>query len=136
MRSFLQNTVLPNLPQQWKALIKTVNVLTSAGGTSENIITTEDQLFLLSYAEVGFGVNEVPYKNEIDADAEQKTFSIFTDNNSRIKKTYNGEGSASYWWLRSPTASSSSYFCYVYYNGGANGNGAYSSNGVAFGFCL
>lgn len=136
MRSFLQNTVLPNLPQQWKALIKTVNVLTSAGGTSENIITTEDQLFLLSYAEVGFGVNEVPYKNEIDADAERKTFSIFTDNNSRIKKTYNGEGSASHWWLRSPYASSSSTFCFVITNGGANNNNANTSYGVAFGFCL
>jgi hypothetical protein len=136
MRNFLSTTVYNALPQQWKALIKQVNVLTSAGGTSETIITTQDKLFLLSYAEVGFGVNEVPYKNEIDASAEQKTFAIFTDNNSRIRKTYNGEGAATGWWLRSPGAAISTYFCGVYNGGSPNGSNASGSYGVAFGFCL
>ena len=111
-------------------------MLTSAGGTSETIITTQDKLFLLSYAEVGFSTNEVPYKNEIDADAERKTFAIYTDNNSRIKKTYNGEGAAAGWWLRSPLASYSTSFCGVSTGGGAYGTNAGASIGVAFGFCL
>ena len=136
MRTYLSTTLYNSLPQQWKALIKEVNVLTSAGGTSETIITTQDKIFLLSYAEVGFSTNEVPYKNEIDANAEQKTFAIFTDNNSRIRKTYNGEGAATHWWLRSPNAANSTNFCIVSNGGGASGYNANYSIGVAFGFCL
>ena len=64
------------------------------------------------------------------------TFALFTDNNSRIKKTYNGTGSASYWWLRSPEASGSSSFAYVTNGGTSNSNGASNSYGVAFGFCI
>ena len=117
-------------------MIKAVDVLTSIGNTSATIHTTSDRLFLFSQAEVGFNKAEVPYKNEVDADAEQVSFALFTDNNSRIKKTYNGEGSAVNWWLRSPYSQSSSNFCLVYAGGGSTGNSANSSLGVAFGFCI
>ena len=117
-------------------MIKAVDVLTSIGNTSATIHTTSDRLFLFSQAEVGFNKAEVPYKNEVDADAEQVSFALFTDNNSRIKKTYNGEGSAVPWWLRSPYSQSSSSFCGVSNNGGSGNPGASYSNGVAFGFCI
>ena len=137
MRTYLNETVFPALPQQWRAMIKTVEVMSSIGGTSADISTSEDNLFLFSQAEVGFNVSEVPYKNEIAEGAENATFALFTDNASRIKKTYNGEGSASAWWLRSPVASSSSNFCNVS-NGGYGNNNLYAhiSYGVAFGFCI
>ena len=61
---------------------------------------------------------------------------LFTDNNSRIKKTYNGTGSASSWWLRSPEASSSSSFAIVNNFGNSGANLASTSYGVAFGFCI
>ena len=99
--------------------------------------SSTERLFLLSRAEVGFNVNDVPYKDEVDPNAENVTFALFTDNNSRIKKTYNGTGSASNWWLRSPEASGSSSFAVVYYFGYSNYYYAASNSyGVAFGFCI
>jgi len=136
MRKFLNESIFPALPQQWRAMIKTVETLSSAGNTSADIVTSEDNLFLFSQAEVGFSATVVPYCNEVDADAEEITFSIFTDNASRIKKRYNGEGDASSWWLRSPTSSYGTYFCHVYTGGSSYTNGAGNSFGVAFGFCI
>jgi hypothetical protein len=136
MRTYLNDTVFKNLPQQWKTMIKTVKVLSSEGNTSANIVTSEDKLFLFSQAEVGFNTTDVPYKNEVDVDAETKTFAIFTDYNSRIKKYYNGEGTANYWWLRSPSASHTTTFCFVSTNGSSTNGNAGNSHGVAFGFCI
>ncbi|MBE6683479.1 MAG: hypothetical protein E7595_04915 [Ruminococcaceae bacterium] len=136
MRKYLNETVYPALPIQWQTMIKTVDVLSSEGNTSATITTSEDKLFLFSQAEVGFNTTAVPYSKEVDADAESVTFGIFTDNASRIKKTYNGEGTAAYWWLRSPSASSSTGFCGVGSNGGSYTNYANNSGGVAFGFCI
>ena len=136
MRKYLNKVVFPALPIQWQAMIKEVDVLASEGDTKPTILTSKDKLFLFSQAEVGFNTTAVPYCNEVDADAEEVTFSIFTDNNSRIKKTYNGTGTAGNWWLRSPLSSNSTHFCYVG-SGGHSGNYyATNSNGVAFGFCI
>lgn len=135
MPTYLENTVFKHLPIHWQSAIQLVTVLSSAGATSDTIVSCNAHLFLFSQAEVGFDTSAVPYKNEIDAGAATKTFGVYTSNNSRIKKTYNGTGSATTWWLRSPVASSSSYFCYVYNNGGA-GNYASASYGVSWGFCL
>lgn len=137
MRTYLNGTVFDALPLQWQSMIKSVDVKSSIGNTSATIDTTSDKLFLFSYAEVGFGANEVPYKNEVDSGAEQVTFSLFTSNASRIKKTYNGEGGAQAWWLRSPYASASAAFCGVGNAGGtASNNGASYAYGVSFGFCI
>lgn len=136
MRTYLNNTVFKGLPQQWRAMIKEVNILASEGNTSAVIKTSKDKLFLFSQAEVGFNDNDVPYKNEVDTGAEQKTFAIFTDSNSRTKKYYNGEGAAHGWWLRSPNSSYTTHFCSVYDYGSSSYYSAINSNGVAFGFCI
>ena len=136
MRTWLNETIFAALPRQWQSMIKIVQVRSSIGETKADISTSNDRLFLLSRAEVGFNVSDVPYKDEVDPDAENVTFALFTDNNSRIKKTYNGTGSASNWWLRSPEASGSSSFANVNNNGNSNNNNASNSYGVAFGFCI
>ncbi|MBQ8558560.1 MAG: hypothetical protein IJ439_01035 [Tyzzerella sp.] len=136
MRTWLNETMFEALPTIWKSMIESVQVLASIGGQSATIATTIDKLFLFSASEVGFDTAAVPYKNEIDADAEAMQFTLFTDNNSRIKKTFNGEGSAVYWWLRSADASSSTYFRYVYSGGTAGSIGATNTNSVCFGFCV
>ena len=136
MRTWLNNTVYPALPQQWKSMIKLVTVLSSKGGTSADIVSSNDRLFLLSQAEVGFNSGDTPYKQEVDADADNRTFALFTSNNARIKKTYNGTGTAGNWWLRSPAASSSSNFCAVNNAGNSTNGTASTSYGVAFGFCI
>lgn len=126
-------TLLGQLPDEVKAVIKPVNKLTSAGEQSTTINTTSDSLFLLSEIEVfetrsysvaGEGTQYAYYRDIANTAAK------------RIKKLSNGTGSANSWWLRSPIASLSTSFCYVNYNGYANGYPASYSFGVAFGFCV
>ena len=134
--TWLNGTMLGNLSKPWQALIKTVDVLASKGGTSYDILTTRCKLFLFADAEVGFNKTAAPYMNEVDPGAEALQLPIFTDNASRIKKTANGTGSAHNWWLRSATASDTTNFEYVSNNGSAYNNGANNTFGVCFGFCI
>ena len=136
MLPFLNDVVYPGLPQFFRELIEKIVVLSSAGNTSADIVSAETYLTLESQAEMGFNAGAVPYKNEVAAGAEEVTFACYTDNASRIKKTYNGAGSAGSYWLRSPLASSTTSFCGVHYSGGAPSSHATLANGVAFGFCL
>lgn len=142
MRSYLNETIFPELPPLWRSLIQPVQVLASAGNTSATITTSIDKLFLRSTAEVGFNTGDVPYCNEIAADTYEgenynsPAFSCYTDNNSRIKKTYNNTGTAQYWWLRSAESTSSTQFRGVYHIGNSNTNSATVAYGVSFGFCL
>lgn len=136
MRTWLNNTIFPELPRQWQSMIKTVQVMSSIGKTSATISTSEDNLFLLSQAELGWNTTDVPYKNEVDPDAERVSFAIFTDNNSRIKKHYNGTGTAGNWWLRSPLSSNSTNVCLVSSDGDSISVYANNSYRVAFGFCI
>ena len=136
MRTWLNNTIFKALPQQWKSMIRKVKVMSSIGQTKADISTSEDNLFLLSQAEVGFNTSETPYVDEVDASAERRSFANFSSNNNRIRKYYNGTGSAAGWWLRSPVSSSSTTFMAVGNGGSSSSSNASTSNGVAFGFCI
>ena len=80
-------------------------------------------------------MSSVPYCNEVDADAESVQLPIFTDNSSRIRKTYNGTGSAVDWWLRSPDPGYSTLFWHVTSSGGEYPHYAASGHFVVLGFC-
>lgn len=88
-------------------------------------------LWLLSNAEIGGYTSNSPYKDE------GKRYTIFTDNNSRIKLLADGAGAACGWWERTPHISSSYYF------GNCDPSGypynlyglAYGAFGVCLGFC-
>ena len=54
----------------------------------------------------------------------------------RIKKTYNGEGSAQYYWTRSAYAGSSSAFCFIYTGGSGSANTAPNSSSVCVGLSI
>ena len=136
LRGFLNNTLFPELPRHWQSMIKSVQVMSSAGNQSSNITTSNDKLFLLSSAEVGFSTSEVPYKNEVDAGSENLTFPVFVTNTDRVRKTFNGEGTAGSWWLRSPNSGQSTSFQYVYNSGNASTNNASNANALAWGFCI
>lgn len=136
MKTWLNGTMLGNLSKPWQALIKTVDVLASKGGTNYDILTSRCKLFLFADPEVGFNKTAAPYMNEVDPGAETLQLPIFTDNASRIKKTANGTGSANSWWLRSAAASGSSHFEYVGNNGTSNISNANLAGGVCFGFCI
>ena len=134
MKTWLNETVYTKLPKWWKKIIKQVEVLSTAGNKTATITVSDDYLFLLSAAEVGFGT-DAPYGDEVDSGAYNKAMPIFTGSNARIRKTANGTGSAQTWWLRSADYSSTSNYRNVTNNGIAISTSAASGAYVAFGFC-
>lgn len=126
----MRNTHLPAIlalmPTEVQNGIREVNKLTSAGGSSVTINPTADKLFLLSEIEI-FG--SVSYSNS----GEGTQYDYYKAGNSKVKKF---NGSAYYWWERSPFGSNPARFCNVDSNGDAYYNGASVARGVAFGFCF
>lgn len=129
MYSWLQNTLLPTLPSDLQAVLKSVNKKTSAGSQSSTINTNSMKLFLFSEIEI-FG--STTYSKA----GEGSQYSYFATAANRIKYISNGSGSANSWWERSPCGSVSSYFCFVDSGGNANSNVANVTSGVCFGFCV
>ena len=137
IRAFLNDDVYPALPVIWQKLIKSVDVLGSVGGgNTTDFLTTSDKLFILSEAEVGHNTGVAQFIGEIDADAEEMTFSVYTDNSSRIKRRLNGAGDAVNYWTRSPAGGAD--WGYLIVGAGGTGGGVYAneSYSVAFGFCI
>lgn len=126
MRTSVLNSIFSSLPADLQKAIKAVNKLTSAGNQSATINTTSDKLFLLSEVEI-FG------STTYSKSGEGSQYAYYKAGNSKVKKV---NGSASYWWERSPYGSYSTHFCNVYSNGNADYNSASNSYGVAFGFCI
>jgi hypothetical protein len=127
MYSWLQNTLLPTLPSDLQAVLKSVNKKTSAGSQSSTINTNSMKLFLFSEIEI-FG--STTYSKA----GEGSQYSYFATAANRIKYLSNGSGSAYWWWERSPYGSDSYYFCIVSGGGDANIYGASYTSGVCFGF--
>lgn len=125
-KTHLRSTIWGQLESSLKSVIKTVNKLASAGNQSATIQTAQDTLFLLSEVEI-FG--KVTYSKA----GEGSQYAYYAAGNSTIKKV---NGSANTWWERSPYGSSTTYFCFVNYNGNAGNVTASYSIGVAFGFCV
>ena len=126
MRSTHLPAILALMPTEVQNGIREVNKLTSAGNGSNTINTTADKLFLLSEIEI-FG--SVSYSKS----GEGTQYDYYKAGNSKVKKF---NGSAYYWWERSPYGSGSANFCFVYSYGGANYYDASIAYGVAFGFCF
>lgn len=129
MYSWLQNTLLKQLPSDLQSVLKSVNKKTSAGSQSSTINTNAMKLFFFSEIEI-FG--SISYSKS----GEGAQYPYFATAGNRIKHLANGTGSADWWWERSPYASSSIGFCIVNSNGNADYNSATSFDGVCFGFCV
>lgn len=126
MRTSTMATLLNQLSSDLKNVLKFVNKVTSKGNNQSALETTSDKLFLLSEIEI-FGATQYSYAGE------GKQYEYYSAGNSTIKKV---NGSASYWWERSPDSGSTNYFCYVTSGGDANYTSANNSRGVSFGFCV
>ena len=126
MRSTYLPAILALMPTEVQNGIREVNKLTSEGSKGGTIITTKDRLFLLSEIEV-FG--SVSYSKS----GEGTQYDYYKAGNSRVK---NYNGSADYWWERSPSGTGSASFCYVPSSGKAHYNYAGYAYGVAFAFCF
>ena len=126
MRSTHLPAILALMPTEVQNGIREVNKLTSAGSQSATINTTADKLFLLSEVEI-FG------STTGSAAGEGTQYDYYKAGNSKVKKR---NGSAEYWWERSPETSDTTYFCMVYKNGRESYDDAKLADGVAFGFCF
>ena len=126
MRTSTMATLLNQLSSDLKSVLKFVNKVTSVGNNNSGLETTSDKLFLLSEIEV-FGATQY------SCAGEGKQYEYYTAGNSTIKKV---NGSASYWWERSPYGGGTNTFCFVGSDGGAGRYNASGSYGVSFGFCV
>lgn len=121
------STYKSQLPAALRNVIKTVKKKSgTGGGSSSGTQQTNDDLFLLSEIEI-FGTTTYSVAGE------GTQYEWYKAGNSRIKKV---NGSANYWWERSPYSGSTNSFCGVGSGGNANYGGATYSNGVSFGFCV
>lgn len=126
MRSYLDRGVVEDLPDELVEVIspRTLKEVNESGETVE----FTDRVWLLSVKEVfDDWFRSAP-------NSEDKQFPYFKKRLNRILVDDNDD--LKYWWLRSPYASSSSTFCYVFSYGGAISGNATTSYGVAFGFCI
>lgn len=127
MRTSTMTTLLNQLPAALKNVLKSVNKLSgTGGGSTSGTQTTHDKLFLLSEVEIfGTTTYSVP--------GEGTQYAYYKAGNSKVKKV---NGSANYWWERSPHSGGTGSFCRVDNGGYATHGGASISNGVSFGFCV
>lgn len=126
MRSTHLPAILALMPTEVQNGIREVSKKASVGGASSTIETVSDKLFLLSEVEI-FG------STSYSAAGEGTQYDYYKAGNSKVKKR---NGSAAYWWERSPHASNSTRFCLVNSNGDAYRDYASDATGVAFGFCF
>lgn len=124
-RKVLSSSILAELPDELVAAISPRKIVQNLRGKE---YVSEDKLWMMSATEV-FGDNY----GESDS-KDDKQFPIFQNYRDRIK--FDEDGSASYWWLRSPYLSKATHFCIVDGNGYSYDSSASNSYGVCFGFCI
>ena len=121
------STYKSQLPAALRNVIKTVKKKSgTGGGSSSGTQQTNDDLFLLSEIEI-FGTTTYSVAGE------GTQYEWYKAGNTRIKKV---NGSANYWWERSPISGDTYYFCIVGSSGNATISNADNSRGVSFGFCV
>ena len=135
--SSYSGTIIAVIPAALRAVLKSVtkytdNTANGGGSTASYVTATTDYFFLLSEFEV-FG--SISYGNTNEKN-KQAQYAYYSAGNSKIKYKHNGTSTAAYWWLRSPGASNSITFVFVYTDGTVSYNFAYYSLGFAPGFCV
>lgn len=134
--SSYSGTIIAVIPAALRAVLKSVTKYTDntgGGSTSASAVTaTTDYFFLLSEYEV-FG--SITYGNTNEK-SKQAQYSYYSAGNSKVKYNHSATSTAVCWWLRSPRASSSTYFVRVRTGGTVGSIDAYYSYGFAPGFCV
>jgi hypothetical protein len=124
LKSYLDSRFYGAFNDQWKQLIKQVDVKAATNGTSTantTITKSHCYIFVPSIAElVAFNA---PWGG---ADYEGTQISHFSTQNSRICQT--SDGVARYYWTRSPYLSYSSHYMYYIYDSGSYGNVSMNSS--------
>lgn len=128
IRTYLKNTVKPLIPETVQNAIVNVtkhSVIYDTSGTKVPNIVTTDDIWIPSNQEI-FGNTGFETLGHVYS-------GVFTDANSR-KKFKVGNSNAGFWWLRS--ASNTSMFKYVNYDGESKFYNSEYEGSFALGFCL
>lgn len=136
--SSYSGTIIAVIPAALRAVLKSVtkytdNTANGGGSTASYVTATTDYFFLLSEFEV-FG--SISYGNTNEKN-KQAQYAYYSAGNSKIKYKHDGTSTAAFWWLRSPSAGSSSFFVRVS-AGGTVDNYYFASFSLGFapGFCV
>lgn len=131
IHSYLNSTFLAMLDSNIQKAIKQVKLPYRKGsGTSTTVTSGSNglpaKIFLLSATEMSFNFSYMPSGEG----AELAYFKGCADNSSDSKRVAYLNGSAAYWWLRSPYCSGFYGALYVDSNGGWNVNDCSGSGGI------
>jgi hypothetical protein len=126
----LEGSLIAVLPEELRAVMKPVTKWTQNNSPLMATATT-DYTFLMAEFEI-FGART--YANS-DEQSKQAQYDYFKAGNPKVFYKHSATTMAASAWLRSPYASYSNGFCYVYTSGAASSNYASRSLGVAPGFC-
>lgn len=131
IHSYLNSTFLDLFESNIKNAIKQVKLPYRKGsGTSTTVTSGSNglsaKIFLLSATETSFGFSYMPS----DEGAELAYFKGCADNSSDSKRVAYLNGSATYWWLRSPYCGYSDGALFVYSYGGWLNNLCSNSCGI------
>ena len=132
------------LPTDLRAVFKQFQCVTAQTYNGSTNQTTQDYFALPAAAEVfkgdatygqgGTAGQQTAYSNLTEFNALTR-FTWYETASNRIK-TQGDNGSAYYWWERSPRYGTATYFCYVYSNGGVINNYASDTFGLSPFGCL
>jgi len=129
--SYARNTTIPTMkgymPAALQNSLRTVSKLVSAGNASSTIVTSADQLFLLSEIEI-YNATEYSFAGE------GSQYSYYKAGNATRK--YVTDGSQRGWWTRSPRNSNNTDFVNVAALGQVTKNKATVLGGLSFAFCI
>ena len=131
IHSYLNSTFLAMFDSNIQKAIKQVKLPYRKGsGTSTTVTSGSNglsaKIFLLSATETSFSFSYMPSGEG----AELAYFKGCADNSSDSKRVAYLNGSATHWWLRSPSCNYFGYALYVYSNGVWNSNYCSDSFGI------
>ena len=132
IHSYLNNTWLNKLDANIRAQVKQVK-LPYVNGTANSAVASGAsglacKIFLLSGYEVGFTQSDNSYF-PVDG-ARLAYFENGTGQSALNKRIANYNGSATYWWLRSPYTKHANYACFVSSNGSCDNYSCTNTYGI------
>lgn len=127
----VSGTLMAALPSDLRAVMKPMNIYTDNTGGGSNtasyVTKSVDYLPLLAEYEI-FGTRS--YANSAEQNY-QAQYQYYKNGNSKVKYRHSSTSSTARWWERSPYYGNSGAFCFVGTDGGASGNDARYSYGLA-----
>ena len=137
MRTYINDTIYNSLPSDLQGVITTTKVVSGHGSTSgETNFETQDKLYLLSSEEIygDFSSSSDAQKDTAVGTSKQldyyKEQEVTVGNVSAVRKSYGGNPSGFYWWLRSARSDIGHAFLIVL-NGSWWSQSAFETSGIS-----